>query len=95
MGDLKTGARAAWVAQSAERPTLNFGSGHDPRVVGLSLESGSALNMEPGLRSLSLCPTSPLALSKQTNGTIKTKQVPDKGRKKVACQQRGGKGAAR
>ena len=48
MGDLKTGGRGAWVAQSVERPTLDFGSAHDPRVVGSSSESGSTLNMEPG-----------------------------------------------
>ena len=30
-----------WVAQSVERPTLGFGSGHDPRVVGSSPASGS------------------------------------------------------
>ena len=33
----------AWVAQSAERPTLDFASGHDPRVVGSSPASGSVL----------------------------------------------------
>ena len=31
--------RGTWVAQSVECPTLDFGSGHDPRVLGLSLES--------------------------------------------------------
>ena len=25
--------RDSWVAQSVERPTLDFSSGHDPRVV--------------------------------------------------------------
>ena len=39
--------RGAWVAQSVESPTLEFGSGHDPRVVGLSPTSGSALSIEP------------------------------------------------
>ena len=33
----------AWVAQSGEHPTLDFGSGHDPRVVGSSPTSGSRL----------------------------------------------------
>ena len=36
-----------WVAQSVERPTLDFGSGHDSRVVKLSPASGSVLRMEP------------------------------------------------
>ena len=36
-----------WVAQSVERPTLDFGSGHDPRVVGSSPASGSVLSMKP------------------------------------------------
>ena len=33
--------------QSVEHPTLDFGSGHDSRVVGLSPISGSALSVEP------------------------------------------------
>ena len=37
----------AWVAQSTERPILDFGSGHDPRVMGSSPPSGSALGVEP------------------------------------------------
>ena len=37
----------SWVAQSVERPTLDFSSGHDPRVVGLSPRSGSMLSIEP------------------------------------------------
>ena len=40
---LKNEYRGAWRAQSVERPTLDFGSGHDPRVMGLSLALGSAL----------------------------------------------------
>ena len=40
-------SRGAWVAQSVERPTLDFGSGHDPRVAGSGPTSGSALSMEP------------------------------------------------
>ena len=39
-------SRGAWVAQSAERPALDFDSGHDPTVVGLSPVSNSALSME-------------------------------------------------
>ena len=38
--------RDAWVAQSVEHPTLDFGSGLDPRVLGSSPTSGSVLSME-------------------------------------------------
>ena len=37
----------AWEAQLVELPTLDFSSGHDPRVVGSSPVSGSVLGMEP------------------------------------------------
>ena len=39
--------RGARVAQSVERPTLDFGSGHDSRAVGSSPMSDSALNTVP------------------------------------------------
>ena len=39
--------RGACVAQSVKRPALEFGSGRDPRVVGSSSKSGSALGTEP------------------------------------------------
>ena len=39
--------RGTWVPQLAECPTLEFGSGHDPRVMGLSPASGSVLSLEP------------------------------------------------
>ena len=43
------------MAQSVERPTLEFGSGHDPGAVGWSSVSESAmLNVEPAWDSLSL-----------------------------------------
>ena len=42
------------MAQSVERLTLYFGSGHDPRVMGLSPESDSVLSMEPAYDPLSL-----------------------------------------
>ena len=32
---------------SVEHPNLDFGSGHDPNVVGSSPTSGSSLSMEP------------------------------------------------
>ena len=34
------------MAQSVEHLTLDFGSGHDPRVMGLSSASGSVLSVE-------------------------------------------------
>ena len=34
-------SRGTWVAQSLELPSLDFGSGHDPSVMGSSLTSGS------------------------------------------------------
>ena len=46
----------AWVAQSVERLTLDFSSGHDLRVMGSSPALGSVLSMEPAWNSLSpLC----------------------------------------
>ena len=39
--------RGAWVAHSVRHPTLDFDSGHDLRVVGLSSTSGSKLSVEP------------------------------------------------
>ena len=41
------------VAKLVEHLTLEFSSGHDPRVMGLSPMSGSALNVEPARDSLS------------------------------------------
>ena len=37
----------AWVAYSVEHLTLDFGSDHDPRVVGSSPTSGSMLSVKP------------------------------------------------
>ena len=42
------------MAQSVERLTLDFSSGHDPRVLGSSPMSGSVLSVEPTWDSLSL-----------------------------------------
>ena len=47
------------MAQSVQRPSLDFVSGRDPRVVGSSPVSGSVLSMEPAWYSISL----PLPLS--------------------------------
>ena len=41
------GSGGAWVAQSVECLTLDFGSGHDPRIQGSSPKSGPALSVEP------------------------------------------------
>ena len=38
--------RGAWVAHSVRRPTVDFGSGHDLRVMRLSPVLGSMLSME-------------------------------------------------
>ena len=42
-----TDSGGTWVAESVERPTLDFGSGHDPRVVGSGPSSGSVMSVEP------------------------------------------------
>ena len=39
--------RGAWVAQLVGHLTLDFDSGHDPRVVGLSPTPGSMPSVEP------------------------------------------------
>ena len=44
----KATAWGAWVALSVKDLTLDFGSGHDPRVVGSSPAMGSVLSVEPG-----------------------------------------------
>ncbi|VFV38414.1 g-protein coupled receptor 26 [Lynx pardinus] len=55
---LKLGqSRGTRVAQSVEHLTLDFGSGHNPGVVGSSPVSGSVLSVEPAWDSLSLCPS--------------------------------------
>ena len=43
----KTASWAAWAAQSVERPTLGFGSGRGPGVMGSSPCRVSVLGMEP------------------------------------------------
>ena len=37
----------SWMAQLVEHPTLDFSSGHDIRVMGLSPTSASQLSMKP------------------------------------------------
>ena len=39
--------QGTWVSQMVQHVTLDFGSGHDPRVVTSSPASGSMLAMEP------------------------------------------------
>ena len=55
--------RGAWVDQCVKASA--FGSGHDPRVLGLSPMSGSLLSGEPASTSLSACslPIGDLCLS--------------------------------
>lgn len=43
-----------WVAQLLKLPTLDFGSGHDIRVMELSPESSSTLSRKSGTLSLLL-----------------------------------------
>ena len=43
----------AWVVQLVKHPTLDFGSGHDLRVVRLIPKSDSMLSVEPAADSLS------------------------------------------
>ena len=54
----------ACVAKLVQPPILDFCSGHDPRIMGLSPTSGSLLSMEPpwDVLSLSICPSSPTCL---------------------------------
>ena len=47
------------MAQSDERPTLDFGSSHDPRVMGSSPTLGSVLSMQPAQDSLFLSLSAP------------------------------------
>ena len=51
------------MAQSVERLTLDFGLGHDPRVVGSSPAFGSVLGVEPAWDSLSVSVSLSLSLS--------------------------------
>ena len=48
-----------WVAQLVKHPTLDFGSGHDLRVMRLSRVSGSVLGVEPAYDFLSPFPSAP------------------------------------
>ena len=50
--------RGMWVAQWVKHLTLDFGSGHDLRIMRLSPTLGSMLSMEPTENSLSLSPAS-------------------------------------
>ena len=62
---------------SVERPTLNFGSDHDPRVMGLSPVSGSVLRVESACVSLSpslSLPLPPFSLSLPPSLPLSKKQ---------------------
>jgi len=49
----RTDPGSTWEAQSVKRPTLDFSSGHDPRIVRSSPELGSVLSGESAWDSLS------------------------------------------
>lgn len=51
-----------WVAQLVKFPTLDFGSGHDLKVLRSSPVSGSALGGESARDSLSPSPSDPLSV---------------------------------
>ena len=60
---MKSKGRGAWMAQSVEHPTLDFGSAHAPRVKGSSPTSGYVLILESAWDSLSLFLSAPLLLT--------------------------------
>ena len=55
------------MTQSDECPTLDSGSGHDPRGMGLSPASGSVVSVDTAWESLSSSPTHALSLSKKNH----------------------------
>ena len=66
----------AWMAQLVKHPTLDFGSGHDPRVLGSSSASGSQWSVSLlGIFSLScsLCSSSAHSLPPRPPPTSKLK----------------------
>ena len=63
------------MAQSVKRPTLDFGLGHDPRVVGWSPESGSTLSVKPADDSLSLFPSTRLPCSRAVSLTLALSKI--------------------
>ena len=68
-------AGATWVAQLVERLTLDFGSGHDPRVVRLGPVSGSMFSMDslslPHFPSRALSPPPPQKSTKWQKANCK------------------------
>ena len=44
---IETECGSVWVAQLVEHPTLAFGSGHDPGMVGSSPAASATLSVEP------------------------------------------------
>ena len=56
-------------AQSVQLPTLDFGSGHDPRVMGSSPALGSALTVQSLLGMLSLSLSLSLSVPPLFTGT--------------------------
>ena len=67
---LSRNSGGAWVAQSSEHPTFDFGSGHAPRVVGWSPASGSALGWSL-LEILTVSASAPLLLPQSLSLSLK------------------------
>ena len=65
------GGVGTWVAHLVEHLTLDFSSGHDPRVVGSSPLSGSKWSTKPASDSLSPSAPLPQMLSKTKVKIIK------------------------
>ena len=62
------------MAQSTECLTLDSDSGHNPKVMGWSPESGSTLRVEPAWDSLSPSDPLPTAISKIKNNNNNNKK---------------------
>ena len=71
---IKTMMRGTWMAQSLEHPTLDFDSGHFPRVMGSSPGLGSALSVESAYDSLPL----PLSPACSLSPSLKRKKKKEK-----------------
>ena len=60
-----------WVVHLGQRPTPDFGSGHDLRAVGSSPASGSALTARSLLGILSPAPSAPPPLTRSISLSLK------------------------
>ena len=66
------------MAQSLDHPTLDLGSGHDPRIVGSSPTLGSTLSKKPAWDSLSPFAPLPCSLSHSLSQKVKKKNTLDR-----------------